>query len=318
MRILIVTPAERGSKKGNRITAERWARMLRRLGHSAKIATELSSASPEFLIALHAAHSAASVRKFRERFPGRPIVVALTGTDLHRQSGPTRETIRSLKAADRIVLLEPAGGRKLDKRTRDKSVVIYQSATPIKRPPPPLKRCFEVSVLGHLRKVKDPFRTAKAVRLLPADSRIKVAHFGAALSASMKRQAEQETTSNPRYRWHGLVTHGVAMRRLARSCLTVLSSFHEGGPSVLSEAIVNDVPILSSKIDAAIGMLGADHPGFFECGDEVALAKLLQRAETDSKFYRRLLLAGKKKKPRFAPRRELACLRDLLKELIMT
>lgn len=316
MRILIVTPAERGSKKGNRITAERWSRMLRRLGHSVTVSMKLPVASHDVLIALHAVHSAAAVRRFRERFPERPIVLVLTGTDLHCESDRPRGMAHSLLAADRIVLLEPEGGRKLAKKIRDKSVVILQSASPVKRPLPALKRHFEVAVLGHLRKVKDPFRTAKAVRLLPADSRIKVAHFGAALSDSMKRQAEKEMKTNPRYRWHGLVTHGVAMRRLARSRLTVLSSYHEGGPTVLSEAIVNNVPILSSRIDASIGMLGADYPGFFECGDETELAKLLYRAETDRKFYGRLLRAGRKRKPRFAPRRELACLRDLLKGLV--
>jgi len=316
MRILIVTPAERGSQKGNRISAERWAKMLRQLGHSVKISTTLSTGSHDLLIALHAVHSAAAVREFRARFPERPIILMLTGTDLNRESGPSREMVHSLRLADRVVLLEPEGARKLNKKVRDKSIVIYQSATPIQHRPSPLKRHFEVTVLGHLRKVKDPFRTAKAARLLPEDSRIRVAHFGSALSGSMQREAEKETATNPRYRWHGLVTHGVAMRRLARSRLTVLSSYHEGGPSVISEAIVNNVPILSSRMGASIGMLGADFPGFFECGDEVTLAKLMYRAEVDSRFYKRLLRAGKKRKGLFTPRKEQDCLRNLLKELV--
>ena len=62
---------------------------------------------------------------------------------------------------------------------------------------------FTVCVLGHLRPVKDPFRTALAARLLPAESRIRVVHVGAALSEEMAELARAEAAENPRYRYVG-------------------------------------------------------------------------------------------------------------------
>jgi hypothetical protein len=113
----------------------------------------------------------------------------------------------------------------------------------------------------------------------------------------------------------GSVSHGEAQRRLARSRLTVLSSKSEGGPTALSEAIVNQVPILTSRIAATVGMLGGDFPGFFEVGETTVLADMIHRAETDSKFYRRLVNSGKKIKSRFLPDREVKCWKALLQEI---
>ena len=55
-------------------------------------------------------------------------------------------------------------------------------------------------MLGHLRPVKDPFRTAMAVRQLPPSSRIQVVHVGGALTDDMKTEADAEESTNPRYR----------------------------------------------------------------------------------------------------------------------
>ena len=321
MKILIVTPVKRGSTKGNRITAERYRSMLRGLGHRVTVAESYdpvygntsSQTSFDLLIALHARRSSPSVLNFKQRFPCRPVIVVMTGTDLHWDMSRTRVVETCLSNADQIVLLEPNGVSKLKKKFRDKSTVIFQSSKRIQSRPVKLKRRFEVSLLGHLRPVKDPFRTAMAARLLPKESRIRIVHFGQALTPKMEQDAIEESAQNPRYRWHGEVSHGVALRRLARSRLTVLSSKSEGGPAVVSEAIVNDVPILATRIDATLGILGPNYPGLFEIGDTKKLAELMHRAETEPEFLLELKSAMAKVRPKFLVSNEIKMWKSVLK-----
>ena len=67
MRILIVTPAPRFSLKGNRVTAERWAGVLRELGHDVDIALTYHDQDCDLLVALHALKSYPSMCRFRDR-----------------------------------------------------------------------------------------------------------------------------------------------------------------------------------------------------------------------------------------------------------
>ena len=80
MRIGIVTPAPPGSTYGNRVTALRWAGILRRLGHRVSILQTYNSRPHELLIALHARRSYSSIKRFHHHHPTAPIIVALTGT----------------------------------------------------------------------------------------------------------------------------------------------------------------------------------------------------------------------------------------------
>jgi glycosyltransferase involved in cell wall biosynthesis len=102
---------------------------------------------------------------------------------------------------------------------------------------------------------------------------------------------------------------------LARSDVTVLSSRAEGGPGVVSEALALGVPILSARIDGAVGILGSDHPGYFPVGDTAALARLLRRAETDHAFLAKLRAACDRRAPLVAPEREIAARQSLLGDL---
>jgi glycosyltransferase involved in cell wall biosynthesis len=136
-------------------------------------------------------------------------------------------------------------------------------------------------VFGHLRDEKDPFRTALAARLVPPDSRLRVIHVGRALDDGWAAQARAEMAANPRYVWRGDVAGAAVRRLLARTRLMVLSSIMEGGANVISEALVADVPVIASSIAGSIGLLGADHPGYYPTGDTAALAALLTRAEAD-------------------------------------
>lgn len=315
MKILIVTPAPPRSRKGNRITALRWARFLRQLGHRVQLVQSYAGQDCDLMIAIHARRSARSITRFRDDQPRGPLLLLLSGTDLYGDLHRDGEAIRSCELADRLILLQPHGRGELSARLRRKCRVIYQSASPPRSKLSPLSRSFEVSVIGHLRPVKDPFRTAMAARNLPESSQILVTHIGAALSPAMQSRAESESRSNPRYRWQGELPRWKTMQRLARSRLLVISSKMEGGANVISEAIVANVPVISSRISGSIGLLGEDYPGYFEVGDTAALTDLLHRAETDNSFHAALTCCCRKLQPLFAPERERETWQALLNEL---
>lgn len=315
-RILIVTPAPRGSRKGNRITAARWGGLLRSLGHSVLIREKYQEEQCDLLIALHARKSAADVKRFRARHAAHPIVVVLTGTDLYGDIHHSRAAEQSLDLADRLVLLQSHGIHELPSGLHDKVRVVLQSARPLDRPPQKLSRVFEMAVCGHLRAVKDPFRAAMASRRLPPESQIRITHTGAALSESILNRAEREMARNPRYRWLGEVAQHRARRYIARSRVLVLTSKLEGGANVISEAVVAGVPVLSSRISGSTGLLGEDYPGYFEVGDTAQLARLMLRCEQDEPFLSRLRRSCQKRARQFRPENERESLRELVSELL--
>ncbi len=169
-----------------------------------------------------------------------------------------------------------------------------------------------VSVIGHLRDVKDPLRAAEAARLLPADSRVRIEQVGRAYTAEWAARARAEMVSNPRYTWRDDVPRTSVRRLLARSHAMVISSLSEGGANVISEAVVAGVPILASRMDGNVGLLGAGYPGYFPVGDTEALAALLQRLELEPRFAARLAKAARQRAPLFRPAREIAAWRRLL------
>ncbi len=61
----------------------------------------------------------------------------------------------------------------------------------------------------------------------------------------------------------------------------VISSLSEGGANVISEAVVAGVPVLASRMDGNVGLLGGGYPGYFPVGDTPALARLLERLEQE-------------------------------------
>ena len=116
VRICLVTPTPARSRKGNRVTATRWGRMLRDLGHRVAIEEAYSGARCDLLVALHARRSARSIRDFRERHPECPLIVVLTGTDLYRDIRTSAAAQHSLEVADRLVVLHPLGTAALPRR----------------------------------------------------------------------------------------------------------------------------------------------------------------------------------------------------------
>src|SRR5688572_6526157 len=105
MRIHIVCPAPPRSRKGNRVTAARWADLLGQLGHRVSIASDWAGHACDVLVALHAKKSHAAIRRYRAERPAGPMVVTLTGTDLYRDLATSRRARQSLEWADHLVVL---------------------------------------------------------------------------------------------------------------------------------------------------------------------------------------------------------------------
>ena len=313
VKISLITPAKKQSKNGNRTTALRWARMLREAGHRVRIDVDYGDEAADLMIAIHAWRSAAAIVRYGERFPGRPLVVGLSGTDVNKflKSHPDT-TLRSMEMADALICLHDLIGETLSAPLRRKLHVVRQSALPLPGPRRPSKRTFDICVLGHLRDEKDPFRTALAVRRLPPASLIRVIHLGKAHTPDFASQAAIEMAENPRYRWLGEVPGWRVRRELAKTRLMVISSNQEGGANVISEAVVAGVPVIGSDIAGNVGLLGRDYPGYYPVRDEAALARLLERAETEPAFLDTLERHGRRLKPLFRPAHERAALKRII------
>lgn len=316
MRIGIVTPAPPGSTYGNRITALRWAGILKALGHRVVISEQYEGKYYDLLLALHARRSYSSIRRFHREHPKSPLIVALTGTDLYRDLRKSQAAAKSLDLATRIVALQPKALEELKAKWKKKTRVIYQSVEPlVSKAQLERNGTFDVCVVGHLRAVKDPFRAAMASRLLPPSSRVRVLQIGRAMTPAMNKLARAEVERNDRYRWLGEQSRARTLGILAQSQVCVISSRLEGGANVMSEAVVASVPILASRIAGNVGILGRDYPGLFPVGDSEELAHLLQRAESDAGFLGELKTRVRKLTPLFTPANEEKAWSDLINEL---
>ena len=317
MRIILITPAPPKSRAGNRATATRWANILKKLGHSVEICVSYQNQNADMMLALHAWRSADAIQQFADRFPTRPLIVAITGTDAYRfiHSHP-EPTLQSIRLAHQLVGLHDLIGNTLPVDQRHKMNVIYQSAETVTKRNP-YQRYFHVSVMGHLRDEKDPMRPALAVRHLPATSQIKVHHFGKACSPEWAELARTEMTVNPRYHWHEEIAHYKIRQVYQRTNVLVLPSRMEGGANVISEAIVAGVPVIASNIEGSIGLLGKDYAGYYPVEDEQALAELLLKVESDTAFYQQLEQHCIARQELFTAQNELKGWQKLLTKIAM-
>jgi len=215
MRILIVKPSTAGPRTGNDITMLRWADILRGLGHEVQTGTDFEAQDAEALVAMHAYYSHAAIQRWRTERPRRPVVVALTGTDIYRDIADKPEVVASMEMATRLVALQAKAVEAVPERLRGKVVVIYQSAGNVPRRRDRRDGKFRVCAIGHLRPLKDPLLAAEAARGLPADSRVEVHALGRAMTPEMERDARAEGKRNPRFRWLGERSHADSLEFLA-------------------------------------------------------------------------------------------------------
>jgi hypothetical protein len=104
--IAIVTPAQRGSRSGNRISAERYARLFCALGQRVRVLDAWDHKPADVLVVLNATRSARSLLAARVQYPKLAIILVLTGTDVYGRRARGRGFERVIEAADCIVGLQ--------------------------------------------------------------------------------------------------------------------------------------------------------------------------------------------------------------------
>jgi putative glycosyltransferase (TIGR04348 family) len=319
-RIVLVTPALADANTGNWQTARRWRSFLRD-GYRVEIRTDWSpadgfdgdaAARPDAMIALHARRSAAAIGRFAAT--GGPVALVLTGTDLYRDIAIDAQARRSLELAERLVCLQALGPLSLPAAVRDRAEVIWQSARTL-APGRPRHRTWDLLLVGHLRPEKDPLTAARALARLP-DPSLRLVHVGDVRDAACGAAFAEAAAADPRIERRGALAHAATRQLIRRGRVLLLPSLMEGGANVLIEAVTCGVPVLASRIPGSIGMLGADYAGWFEVGDDAALAALIARCRAEPALLELLRAQAAARAPLFEPARERAAVRALAHNLL--
>ncbi len=276
-KIVIVTPALANANNGNWQTAWRWQRFLAPLYPTrlVKAWPDAQAEQDDVMIALHARRSADSIAAWHARIGSERLAVVLTGTDLYRDIHCDGAAQRSLALARALVVLQALGPQVLPPEHRSKTRVIYQS-TPSRRPLEKTSRHLRALMVGHLRDEKSPATLFAAARLLAGRDDILLDHIGADLDPSLGQAARATMAACPHYRWLDGLPHEVTRRHIQRAHVLIHASRMEGGAHVIIEAATSGTPVLASRIDGNVGMLGDDYAGYFDWDDAAGLARLLQ------------------------------------------
>jgi putative glycosyltransferase (TIGR04348 family) len=322
--IVIVSPALADANNGNWQTARRWQKMLAK-SWKARIVSQWPDGpdAPQdvAMLALHARRSAPSIAAWAQAHgaptgttPG--LAVVLTGTDLYRDIQTDVQAQRSLQLAQRLVLLQERAPDALPPALRAHASVIFQSTSA--RVTLPKGERLRAVMVGHLRHEKSPQTLFAAAHLLTPGDDILIDHIGAGLDPELAAQAQATALACPHYRWLGGLAHEATRRRIQRAHLLVHTSRMEGGAHVVMEAVCSGTPVLASRIDGNIGMLGADYAGYFEWNNAAQLVDLLRRCSAGGPLYARLQAQCAARAPLFAPEAERQALHQLLSDLTQT
>jgi putative glycosyltransferase (TIGR04348 family) len=290
-RVLIVSPAAASANNGNWHTAARWQRFL--------------------------AAVADAIERWRAARAAAPIALVLTGTDLYRDIDTDPHAQASLALADRLVVLQECAPQRLPAALRAKCVVSFQSASARVALPKSAGR-LRALMVGHLRAEKSPQTYFEAARLLAARADIRLDHIGAALDPALGEAAQRTMVACPHYRWLGGLGHGATRRRIQAAHVLVHASAMEGGAHVVIEAVRSGTPVLASRIDGNVGLLGAGYSGYFDWGDAPGLAALLARSRDDPAMLAGLERQCAARAALFDPAHERRTLLALVADLLET
>ena len=314
--ICIISPALAAANNGNWQTAKRWQQMLSTDYH-VEIMLQWDGKPYDVMLALHARRSADSIAQWAAKFPDKLVVLALTGTDLYRDIADDPSAKQSLKLAHRLIVLQDMGSKSLPAEFQNKCQVIFQS-TPRRQSAPKTTQKLRGLMVGHLRLEKSPetyFAAARSLAVIQDHTRdIVLDHIGAPLDVDLGKQARQLALEVPTYRYLGEQTHVQTRARIARAHVLVHPSRMEGGAHVVMEAVMSGTPVLASRIDGNVGMLGANYDGYFPWGDAQALVNLLLRCKNEPQFLDRLNAQCALRSPLFEPRAEQAALLKIVSQ----
>jgi len=320
--VVIVSPALRDANNGNWQTARRWQRHLAGVARTriVKAWPDALAAGDAAMIALHARRSAPSIAAWGATHPGTGLAVVLTGTDLYRDIVTDEMAQRSLALAQVLVVLQECALQSLPQAVRGKARVVFQSTSARKALAKPSRHLRAVMV-GHLREEKSPQTLFAAARLVAGRGDILIDHIGEALDPALGEAARATMAAVPQYRWLGGLPHEKVRRHIQRAHLLIHASRMEGGAHVVMEAVASGTPVLASRIDGNVGMLGADYAGYFPWGDAEALTALLLRCrasmgEQGNGLLAQLAAQCAQRAQLFAPECERAALHRLVHDLL--
>lgn len=268
------------------------------------------------MVALHARRSAPSIHAWAAAWPHKPLIVVLTGTDLYRDIHTDAHAQKSLVLATHLVVLQQAGLTALPEPWRSKARVIYQSA---RRLVPAVKstQTFRAVMVGHLRAEKDPLTFMRAAGHALAPN-IFFDQIGQALEPGMARAAYTRAAQTPAYRWLGGLSRAVTRQHIKHAHVLVNCSLMEGGAHVVLEAVQSGTPVLASRIDGNVGMLGADYAGYFDVGNDAQLATLVRRCAAEPAFLECLRSQGAQRAPLFETSFEKRLVLELVTSALKT
>lgn len=312
-KIILISPAAALANNGNWHTAHRWAGFA---SNHCDIAVMQhfnpleSGANGDAMVALHARRSAPAIHAWAAKFPKKPLVVVLTGTDLYRDIAVDADALHSLAVASHLVVLQDAGLDAVPPEYRHKTRVIFQSA-PRLLPAQKSARTFKAIMVGHLRDEKDPLTFMAAARANET-SALYFDQIGDGLDPALAAAARSTAEQNPHYRWWGGLARADTRQRIKRAHVLVNSSVMEGGAHVILEAVQSATPVLASRISGNIGMLGQDYGGYFDVGDVGQLTTLLRQCADSPLFINQLQSQCQRRASLFAPDEEKRLVLELL------
>ena len=309
-----MTPALADANNGNWQTAHRWRGMLSQ-AYRVRLASSWDGGDDDVMVALHARRSAASVMKWRTIRTAAPLIVVLTGTDLYRDIESDTSAQASLESADCLIVLNQLGAESLPEDLKAKARVVLQSCAARKTMPKTDQR-LRALMVGHLRAEKSPQTYFEAAGMLAVRPDILLDHIGAALDTALGVRATSLMAQNPHYRWLGGLSHATTRKRIQAAHALVHPSRMEGGAHVVIEAVRSGTPVLASRIDGNVGLLGATYDGYFPVGDASALATLLKRLRDEPAMLLHLQRQCEERAPLFDPARESATLHALIGEVL--